>query len=494
MLSFLANLPTYILPYLVVIGIVITVHELGHFLAGKWTGAAIDRFSFGFGPTLVAWRDRAGVEWRIGGLPLGGYVRFSGDENAASVPDSEDLAELRRRVVRIEGEAAVARYFHFKPLWQRAFIIAAGPLANFLLSTAIFAGMFFFLGDAIQPARIDSIAPNSPAQAAGFKVGDLVERADGRKIDSFASLERLISLRSGTPMTFVVQRGGRELTLTATPRRGIIVDDLGNDQHLGTLGIEPVLPARVYAITPGGAAEAGGFKLGDLVVQADGKPIGNFADLQRVVSQNAGAPMTFLVSRAGGQVLLRATPHLSGSDNKGKSARQPRLGIEAKPLEDVIVRHYGPLEALGAGAKRTYDVLDTTVDYIGRLVRGEESAEQLSGPLGMATVSGKLTKRTAEVSPNLPSLIANAVITILDLAAYISVGIGFLNLLPIPVLDGGHLLFYAYEAVARRPLAAKVQAAGYRLGLALVLGLMLFATWNDLQRLRVLHLLGGLFS
>src|SRR5579884_3728335 len=151
MLSFLANLPTYVLPYLLVIGIVITFHELGHFLVGKWTGAAIDCFSFGFGPTLASWRDRSGVQWRIAWLPLGGYVKFSGDENAASVPDQDDLEDMRRRVVRIEGEAAVARYFHFKPLWQRAAIIAAGPFANFLLSTLIFAGLFLVLGDAYEP-------------------------------------------------------------------------------------------------------------------------------------------------------------------------------------------------------------------------------------------------------------------------------------------------------------------------------------------------------
>jgi regulator of sigma E protease len=383
----------------------ITVHELGHCLAGKWTGAAIDQFSFGFGRTIFSRRDRSGVEWRVGWLPLGGYVRFSGDENAASVPDQEDLAALRRRLVRIEGEQAIGRYFHFKPLWQRAVIIAAGPFANFVLSTAIFAGLLFVLGEPLQPARVDAITPGSAAEAAGFKIGDVVVEADGRRIDSFSSLQRLVFLRSGTPMTFEVSRGGRLVALTATPRRGVILDRLGHEQHLGKLGLE-------YLQKPG----------------------------------------------------------------------------------DITVRHYGPFEALGEGAVRTYQVVDTTVDYIGRMVRGRETAEQLSGPLGMARLSGDIAKQTAAASSDLPTLIGNAAITMLELVANISVGIGFLNLLPIPVLDGGHLLFYAYEAVARRPLAAKVQAAGYRLGLALVLGLMLFATWNDLQRLRVLHLLGGLFS
>lgn len=494
-MSFLLNLPIYILPYLAVIGIVITVHELGHFLAGKWMGAAIDRFSFGFGKTIVARRDRSAVEWRIGWLPLGGYVRFAGDENAASVPDEEDLAEMRRRLVRIEGETAVARYFHFKPLWRRAIIIAAGPFANFLLSTLIFAGLLFVLGEPIQLARVQSVTPNSPAEVAGFKVGDVVERADGHRIDSFADLQRLVVLRSDTPMTFLVSRSGRQIALTATPRRGVIVDAVGNEQHLGKLGIEPVLPARVDAITPGSAASAAGFRLGDVVTEADGRGIDSFSSLQRIVSQNSGKPMTFVVSREGHSVTLTATPRRDTDAGQGdKGQQQGKLGIAARDKTGITIRRYGPIEAIEAGAGQTYEVLDTTLDYLGRLVQGRESAEQLSGPLGMANMSGKLAMRTAEASPDLPTLIVNALITLLELAARISVGIGFLNLLPIPVLDGGHLLFYAYEAVARRPLAAKVQAAGYRLGLALVLGLMLFATWNDLQRLRVLHLLGGLFS
>ncbi len=161
---------------------------------------------------------------------------------------------------------------------------------------------------------------------------------------------------------------------------------------------------------------------------------------------------------------------------------------------DLTIKRYGPVEAVAGGAQRTWDVVTTTVHYLSRLVVGRETADQLSGPLGMAQLSGDIAKKTAEASPNFPSLAANALITMLELVANISVGIGFLNLLPVPVLDGGHLLFYAYEAVARRPLAAKVQAAGYRVGLALVLGLMLFATWNDLQRLRVFNLFGGLFS
>lgn len=405
MYGFLQSALMYVIPILVILGVVVTVHEGGHFLAAKWLGTAIDRFSIGFGRPIAEWRDKAGVSYRIGWLPLGGYVRFAGDENAASVPDSEDLDDLRREIVRREGEAALGRYFHFKPLWQRAIIVAAGPFANFFLAIAVFALLLMTLGETLQPARVDVIQPGGAGQAAGFHVGDVVLKANGREIDSFNDLQRMVVLSSGTPITFLVQRGSGQLTLQATPRRGVIVDRLGHEQHLGVLGIQ-------YIARPG----------------------------------------------------------------------------------DTQYRRYGPIEAIGAGYNRTVDVIETTIHYLGRVVTGRETADQLSGPLGMAQLSGEIAEQTAQVSPNLGSLLTNWGILTLEMVANISVGIGFLNLMPIPVLDGGHLLFYAYEAVARRPLAAKVQAAGYRVGLALVLGLMLFATWNDLQRLRVLTFLGGLFS
>jgi regulator of sigma E protease len=405
MLSFLQNALVYVIPFLVILGVVVTVHEMGHFLAAKWLNTSIERFSIGFGRAIAGWRDKAGVEWRIGWIPLGGYVKFAGDDNAASIPDQTDLEAMRRDLVSREGEAALNRYFHFKPLWQRAVIVAAGPLANFALAIVIFAALLMTLGEPISPARVDEVRAGSPAERSGFKAGDVVLKANGDTIDSFDDLQAVIILRTGVPIDFEVARAGTIVRLTATPERGVIVDRLGNEQKLGMLGL-------AYTRRPG----------------------------------------------------------------------------------DIQIRRHGPLEAIAGGVERTADVVKMTVHYLGRLIAGRETAAQLSGPLGMAQLSGDVAKRTAEVSPTAGALAMNTLITTLELIANISVGIGFLNLLPIPVLDGGHLLFYGYEAVARRPLAAKVQAAGYRVGLALVLGLMLFATWNDLQRLRVFNLFDGLFS
>jgi len=405
MIGFLDNFLLYVIPILIILGVVVTVHELGHFLAARAFGTAVDRFSIGFGRAIFSRRDKAGVEWTVGWLPLGGYVKFAGDENAASLPDHEELEALRAEVTAREGEEAVNRYFHFKPLWQRAIIVAAGPIANFLLTISIFAVLLMTIGERVAPVRIAEVTPGSAAEQAGFHRGDVVLRVDGRKIDNFNDMKSLVLLRSDTPMRFLVQRGGREVQITATPRRKAITDQFGRVQHLGALGL---------------------------------------------------------------------------------------VGVSQPGHEQV--RRYPPLQAIGRGAAEAWDRIATTVDYLGRMIRGRETAEHLSGPIGIAQLSGDIAKKTAEVSPDLPTLLTTWGLTLLELVANISVGIGFLNLLPVPVLDGGHLLFYAYEAVARRPLTARIQAAGYRLGLALVLGLMLFATWNDLQRLNLFKFFGALFS
>jgi regulator of sigma E protease len=404
MISLLQNLFFGVIPFLFVLGLVVTIHELGHFLAAKWCGVAIDRFAINFGRPLLAWKDRSGVQWQVGWIPLGGYVRFSGDESVASVPDHEDLEALRQEVLAREGPVALRRYFHFKPVWQRAIVVVAGPLANFVLSTALFALLLMTVGESTAPPRIDGLIPGGVAAASGFKVGDIVRTMDDTRAEDVGDLQQYVSLRAGTPIHFTVSRGGQTVSLVATPAMGEIPTPLGK-QKGGMLGV-----------------------------------------------QVAG------------------------------------VAAEAKH------KRYAPLSAIPAGAERTWDVLRNTVFVIGRLVHGQVPADQLNGPLGIAQASGAVAHVGAEGAANPWEAFVGGLVALLGLAAVLSVSIGFMNLLPVPVLDGGHLLFYAYEAVMRRPLGARIQAAGYRLGLALVLGLLLFATWNDLQRLRVFQFLGGLFS
>ena len=405
MLDFLGGAASYIVPFLLVLTAVVTIHELGHYWAARSFGVAIDQFSIGFGRAIARWTDKRGVEWRIGWLPLGGYVSFSGDANAASMPDQQELERFRAEVHAREGRGAERRYFHFKPVWQKAIIVAAGPVANFILSIAIFSVLLGTLGEVRSPPRVSAVAAGSPAERAGFRAGDVIVSALGREVENFSDVERIVILRAGEPIPFVVQRDNRRIELTGTPERRVERDPISKtEQEVGRLGLQG--PAR--------------------------------AEMSR--------------------------------------HRLP------------------PLEAVAGGVRETWQVLDTSLTYLGRIVSGRESGDQLSGPLGIAKASGDIAAAGADSGRTPEQKLLGSILGMVGLTAILSVGIGFLNLLPIPVLDGGHLAFYAYEAVARRPVSARLQTASYRVGLALLLSLMLFVTWNDLQRLQVFQSLAGLFS
>jgi regulator of sigma E protease len=405
MLGALGQILIYIVPFLLVLTFIVTIHELGHFLVARAFGVKVDRFAIGFGKAIFSRTDRHGIEWRFGWMPLGGYVKFSGDLDASSVPDQAGLAELRQRVIAEGGPGAERDYFHFKPVWQRALIVAAGPVANFILAITIFAIVFMSVGTQLRPARVAQVQAGSPAAAAGFQVGDLITGVNGKAIKDGGEVTRTVMLSSGDPVRFSVERKGQAVELIATPQRREENDPIAGRVKVGRIG----------------------------------------------------------------------------------------LGLAPAPGDVRHVR-YGPVEAVAEGVRQTGDVIGSTLTYLGRLVTGRESGDQFSGPLGIAKATGSLTTAAVEANPDPGAIAINLLLTLTTFAAILSIGIGFLNLLPIPVLDGGHLLFYGYEAVARRPVAARYQEMGYRAGLALLAGFMLFATWNDLQKLNIFQFLGGLVS
>lgn len=390
---------------MMVLPLVIIIHELGHFGAAKAFGVAVDRFSMGFGRAIWSWTDKTGVNWRLGWIPLGGYVRFAGDVNEASVPDQAELEALKHRIQRTEGSDALQRYYHFKPVWQRAMIAAAGPLANFALAIAIFTILMSAVGEVNIRARVSGIVPGGAGEAAGFRPGDIVLRADHHPIENFDDLKRYVSLRAAVPIRFDVDRNGQPVQLIATPRLKEVNDKIAGRQKVGLLGLE-------------------------------GRP---------------------------------------------------------RP-EDITRTRYNPIEAIPHAISRTGEIIGTTAFYLGRIFTGQAPADQIGGVVGIVHASGAVTQAAAESTPDGPLRAMQITLNLLSLSAVLSVSVGLLNLLPIPTLDGGHLLFCAYEAVARKPLSLKVQAIGYRAGLALLVGFMLFATWNDLHRYDVFKFLGGLFS
>jgi regulator of sigma E protease len=330
----------------------------------------IETFSIGFGPAIASWMDRKGTRWKIAWIPLGGYVKFFGDLDAASTPDREAAENMTAE------ERSVA--FPFKPLYQRALIVAAGPAANFVLAVVILTLFLAIFGAVMVPAVINRVLPGTPAAAAGFQKGDAIVDINGRHVSSFDDLSAIVMMRPGELLNVTVTRSGKELLLRVTPRLASVKDPLGETVKVGQLGIEAERPYLV-TYTPWGALE------------------------------------------------------------------------EACHITQVIVQ--------------------STLDLRSRLFSSSAAINQLHGPLGIA----KFSAQVAQVS----------YLSLAKLAALISISIGLINLFPIPLLDGGHLLYYGVEAVLGRPLGARAQDVGFRLGLAVMLGLMLLATWNDIVGLKL---------
>jgi regulator of sigma E protease len=362
----------YAIPFLFVLTIVVFFHELGHFLVARWAGVKVLTFSLGFGPELVGFNDRHGTRWKISAIPLGGYVKFFGDDTEASTPSAETLASMT--------DEERAGSFHHKKVGPRAAIVAAGPIANFLLAIVIFTCLFTFFGKPSTSARVDKIEANSAAAAAGFQVGDIVTAIDGDKIESFSDMQRVVGTQAGTQLKFTVKRGDSTVQLVGTPQLREVKDPFGNAHKLGVLGI----------------------------------------------------------------------------------TRQTAAG-------DVVTERVDPATALWLAVKETWFVVDRTLAYIGGVFTGREAADQVGGPLRIAQISGQVA--------------TIGMAALIHLAAVLSISIGLLNLFPVPLLDGGHLLFYAVEAVRGRPLSERAQEMGFRIGLGLVLMLMVFATYNDILHL-----------
>ncbi|HEX4636881.1 MAG TPA: RIP metalloprotease RseP [Rhizomicrobium sp.] len=359
--------------FLFVITTVVFFHELGHFLVARRFGVKVETFSVGFGKEIFGWTDSLGTRWKVSWLPIGGYVKFAGDMNAASQPDAEAAANMTPE----EREGALL----FKPIYQRALVAASGPLANFLLAIVILTGLTLYAGHTVIAPVIGEVTKGSPAEAAGIKSGDRVTQIDDTVITDFQQLPEIISVSGGSPLKVGIHRGNQDLTLWISPRLTKIKDMLGNDTSQMVIGVRP----------------------------------------------NPKAPLTKI--------------------------------------------HYGPVGAFAAGCTQTWDILKNTFLGIGQMIAGHASPDQLRGPVGIAN----MTRQVADFG----------FLALLNLAAVLSVSIGLANLFPIPLLDGGHLLYYACEAVLGRPLGARAQDVGFRLGLVVVLGLMLLTTWNDLVRLNL---------
>jgi regulator of sigma E protease len=370
--GFASSMGWYVIPFIVILSVVVFFHELGHYLVGRWCGVKIDRFSLGFGPELFAWVDKRGTRWRVAAFPLGGYVKFHGDADISSAPDAAALAAMDggQRRQTLAGQ----------PVLNRAAIVAAGPIANFLLAIVIFTISFAVYGQYVLTPRVGGVEIGSPADLAGFKAGDLIKSANGRSIDSFEDLHQAISTSTGLTIDFGLERSGQDMTISAAPSTALV--------DLGALGKR---------------------RMGRLGIKASTDP----------------------------------------ADRRLETCGLPRCVVWA--------------------AKDTWSIIDTTSAYVVGLFAGRESPDQVSGALGVAQIAGEVAKIS--------------ILALFSLTAVFSVSVGLMNLLPVPLLDGGHLLFYAIEVVRGRPLSERSQEIGLRIGIALVAMLVIFSTSHDVLRL-----------
>jgi regulator of sigma E protease len=374
MLELLGKIWEAVPPFLVVLTVLVFVHELGHYLAARRCGIKVEVFSVGFGRELFGWTDRAGTRWKLSMIPFGGYVKMFGEmQTYRDVPEHE--SEL---AARTPDEAATA--FDTKSLAQRAFVVFAGPLANFLFAIVVLAIMFMSSGQPFTPSDIGKVQPGSAAERAGFKPGDLIVGVDGSRVERFEQVIRTVQMSPGTSLRFVVQRDGKQVSLVAIPDVLDLKDRFGNPQRIG------------------------------------------------------------------------------------------RLGVSRDGLDRKLVKH-DPFTAVWRATTETYVLTASIFSAIGQIIDGRRTTEELGGPIRIAKMSGDIWK--------------TGVVSLLMFAVVLSINLGLINLFPVPMLDGGHLLFYGIEALRGRPLGVRAQEFGLRIGVAMVLGLMVFATWNDLKQLQV---------
>jgi regulator of sigma E protease len=372
--TILMNAVTYVVPFIIAITIIVFVHEYGHFQVARWCGVKVEAFSIGFGKEIFGWVDRHGTRWKLCWLPLGGYVRFEGDANAASFPDAKTDVSTRG-----------VGNFHGKALWQRAAVVAAGPIANFILAILIFTAAYSIVGVPYSEPRVDEVIAGSAAEKAGLKPGDFIRKVDGRETKSFSSVQEAVWMRGGEELPIVVDRNGGLVQLSLTPRIQEMPDGFGGTIKVGLLGVR----------------------------------------------------------------------------------HDPRTD---KPLYET----YSVPQAVVKGFERTWQIIATTGRYIGKLFTGGQSIQQIGGPIAMAKGAGDTA--------------SNGVLSFASFVALLSVSIGLINLFPVPMLDGGHLVYYALEAIRGKPLTAGAQEWGFRIGFSFVVMLMLIGFVNDIGRSITMYL------
>jgi regulator of sigma E protease len=446
---------TTIVSFVIVIGILILIHELGHFLVARWTGVGVERFSIGFGPVLLRWRGKE-TEYCLSAIPMGGYVKMLGEESP------------------LEGGTALPydpkKAFALKPLWARFLIVFAGPGMNFVLAAFIAAVVLATVGRPVWPAVAGRVVESSPAATAGLRSGDMIVAVDARVVKYWEDVDRAVSGSNGRPLALTVKRGDATQTVTVTPQQTTIQDPiLRETKQAWDIGAGPQSVPQISSVSPGSPAEKAGLQPGDVVLSVAGRRVFTAEDLVQTIRSRPGQPLPIEIERERRRITLTATPNAEEEKTPtGETIKVGRIqaGIGSKAVSFVA---YDPIRAVYHGAVWTMDMTVVTVKGFWKLVTGSIDRSNIGGPIQIASMAGQQARE---------GLGPLAMFT-----AIISVNLAVLNLLPVPMLDGGHLFFFVIEAVLGRPLSLRKREAAQQLGFVLLMLLMVYALYNDLVRI-----------
>lgn len=444
---------SFVVPFVFVIGILILIHELGHFVVARWAGVGVERFSIGFGKVLLRWRGKE-TEYCLSAVPLGGYVKMMGEENPLEGGGS--------------GTVDPAKSFSLKPLPARFLIVFAGPGMNFVLAVAIFAALYMIMGRPVLPSTLAPIREGGPAATAGLKTGDRVTAVDGIPVAHWDDLMSAVQASGGETRQITYVRDGREQRTALTPARIKVRDIFGDEREAWDIGARP-FPVKIGEVVPGEPASKAGLRVGDTVVALEGAQVLSFDELAEQIQKRAGKPTELTIERDGRTLTVTVVPQaVRDRGPSGQEVEIGRIGIKPVPVTLAFVRS-NPIAAVGQGVLKTWDVTVVTTVGLWKIVTRRLSASNIGGPIQIAQVAGEQAKQG----------LANLAF----FTAAISVNLAVLNLLPVPMLDGGHLFFFVIEAIRGRPLSLRKREVAQQVGFFLLLLLMVFAVYNDLARL-----------
>jgi regulator of sigma E protease len=450
---------TSLIAFLVVIGVLIVIHELGHFMMARLAGVGVERFSVGFGPVLWRYRGKE-TEYCLSAIPMGGYVKMMGDDEnplegggGPSVDPGKSFA----------GKSILARFL----------IVFAGPGMNFVLAAVIFALVYMIVGRPVLPAVVGGVAPDGAAAKAGLVAGDRVRAVDGRPVEHWDELIRLVRDGGGKPLELTLGGpAGAERRITVPPARVTEKDVFGDEREVWDIGAVPFVAATIGDVVSGYPAAQAGVESGDTVLAIDGRPVVTWGDLAEAISRRADQPTRLEVRRGGETRTLTVTPRaVKDRGPDGKETTVGRIGISPAPAASYV--RLNPLVALWEGAEKTAEVTALTAIGLWKIIVGQLDRSNIGGPIQIAQAAGEQAR--------------HGLSNLAFFTAVISVNLALLNLLPVPMLDGGHLLFFVCEAILGRPLSVRKREVAQQVGLVLLLMLMVFAVYNDLVRIDVLR-------